>query len=52
MSGKQLMNFNINPIEFGEIRIHGGALKAGMYTYTLIADSKVIGTKQLILTSQ
>ena len=34
----------------GKITIDGGNLTAGMYLYSLIADGKIIDTKQMILT--
>lgn len=34
----------------GAILINGGAFKAGMYMYSLIADGKEIDTKRMILT--
>ena len=50
MTGKQLRNYDVQPDENGEIQIHGGELEAGMYTYALIADGVLIGSKQMILT--
>jgi hypothetical protein len=50
MSGKQLKSYNLYHKNEGSITIQGGALNAGMYMYSLIADGKVIGTKQMILT--
>ena len=34
----------------GSILIDGGELDPGMYIYAMIADGKVIDTKQMILT--
>ena len=33
-----------------QIRVEGGALKAGMYIYTLMVDQKEMDTKRMILT--
>lgn len=50
MSGKQLRGYELHHRRGGEITINGGELDAGMYMYTLIADGRVIGSKQMILT--
>ena len=41
---------NVTLVMNGNITIKGDELRAGMYMYTLIADGKVIDTKQMILT--
>ena len=51
MTGKQLRNFELMPNGSGEIIISGGELQAGMYTYAMIADGKLIGSKQMVLTN-
>ena len=48
--GKKLKDFPV--IERGDIslKISGNELSPGMYTYSLIADGKVINTEDIILT--
>lgn len=50
MNGTQIKNIPVTSFGNSYITIYGSELKAGMYMYTLIADGKVIGTKQMILT--
>ncbi len=50
LQGKQIMKFEVVEREYGSITIQGSQLMPGMYYYSLIADSRVIGTKQMILT--
>ncbi len=50
MTGKQLKNFNIYEKGSGEVIISSGELDAGLYMYSLVADGKLVGTKQMILT--
>ncbi len=50
LQGKQMMKFEVVEREYGSIFIQGSQLMPGMYYYSLIADSQVIGTKQMILT--
>jgi hypothetical protein len=51
MNGTQLKSIDLQRKGDGSIEIYSGELKAGMYMYTLIADGKVIDTKQMILTN-
>ena len=50
MSGKQIKQININERGKTSVNITSEGLAAGMYLYSLIADSKVISTKRMILT--
>ncbi len=50
LQGKQIMKFEVVEREYSSINIQGSQLMPGMYYYSLIADSRVIGTKQMILT--
>ncbi len=50
MTGKQLKNFDISQTGSGEVIISGGELDPGLYMYSLVADSQLIGTKQMVLT--
>jgi hypothetical protein len=50
MNGTQLKSFPIETKGAGNIIISASELKAGMYLYTLIVDSKEIDTKRMILT--
>ncbi len=50
MSGTQVKSIELHQRGEGSILIDGGEFDPGMYMYTMIADSKVIDTKQMILT--
>jgi hypothetical protein len=50
MQGVQIKSFTLNERGETSITIEGNSLKAGMYLYTLIADSKEVDTKKMILT--
>ena len=50
MQGAQVSNVQIGSYGEGNITIQGGSLQPGMYMYTLIADDRVVDTKQMILT--
>lgn len=50
MQGVQIRNITLQ--ERGNVAtiVEGGALEAGMYLYTLLADGKEVDTKKMILT--
>jgi len=50
LEGKQLKNIRVNDRGNTMIKISGNELPSGMYLYTLIADSKAVDTKRMILT--
>ncbi len=50
MNGKQLKSYGITQKGKGKIVIYGNDFRAGMYLYSLVADSKIIDTKRMILT--
>ena len=50
MQGSQIRNYRISSFEEGSITIQGGSMQPGMYMYTLVADDRVVDTKQMILT--
>jgi len=50
MNGKQLRSYELHLKSRGSVTISGGELDAGMYIYSLIADGKIIGLKQMVLT--
>jgi hypothetical protein len=50
MTGKQLVSHNLGQERSGEIIISGGELDAGIYMYSMVADGRLIGTKQMLLT--
>lgn len=50
MEGKQLKVLPVYERGKTAVKIQGHELKAGMYLYTLIADSQVLDTKRMILT--
>jgi len=50
LNGTQLSSIKINELGKGSITVNGGDYKAGMYIYTLIVDSQIIDSKQMILT--
>lgn len=47
MTGREIKSIDINTIGNGTIQLTAGALSAGNYTYTLVADGVVVGTKFL-----
>ena len=49
MQGKQLKSIPVMQRGEGSVQIQGSELTAGMYLYALIADNKVVDTKQMIL---
>lgn len=50
MQGTQIKSYLLAQRGNSSITINGSELKAGMYLYTLIADSKEVDTKRMILT--
>ena len=50
MSGKQLEKFTISERGESKITIQSSMLSPGMYSYTLLLDGKIFGTKRMILT--
>ena len=50
LSGKQIDQYPVEGRGKTSVTITGRSLEAGMYLYSLIADSKVIDTKRMILT--
>lgn len=50
MNGLQVAEYPVITFGNGSIVISAGALDAGMYLYTLIADGQVVDTKEMILT--
>jgi hypothetical protein len=50
MSGKQVKQYDLTIKGDYALTIHGNELSPGMYTYSLIADNKLIDTKKMILT--
>ena len=50
MQGKQLRAYNIPERGSSGIIISGNDLWPGMFMYTLITDSNVVDTKQMVLT--
>ena len=50
MNGSQIAQYPITTFGEGEVVVSGGAMNAGMYLYSLIADGQVIDTKRMILT--
>jgi len=50
MNGKQIEQIVLTERGDASVTVNGGQLPAGMYLYSLIADSKVIDTKRMILT--
>ncbi|MBK9401223.1 MAG: tail fiber domain-containing protein [Bacteroidetes bacterium] len=49
MDGTEVLNIKINNKGFGQSEISGGTLAAGIYTYILLADGKVVDSRQMIL---
>ena len=47
MTGREIKSIDINTIGNGTVQLTAGALSAGNYTYTLVADGVVVGTKFL-----
>jgi hypothetical protein len=50
MDGTTIQSYSINTSGTNLITIHGSSLPAGQYTYSLVADGKVLGTKSMVLT--
>ena len=50
MQGAQVSNVQIGSYGEGNITIQGGSLQPGIYMYTLVADDRVVDTKQMVLT--
>ncbi len=50
LQGALLKTFKVNNKGDGSITVTASELKAGMYTYSLVTDGKVISTKRMILT--
>jgi len=50
MQGEQIKYIVVNERGNTSVILEGHTLKAGMYLYTLIADSKEVDTKKMILT--
>lgn len=50
MSGTQLKSIELFQRGEGSIMINGGEFNPGMYMYAMIADGRIISTKQMILT--
>lgn len=50
MNGSQMAEYPISIFGEGSIIVYAGALDAGMYLYSLIADGQVVDTKRMILT--
>ena len=48
--GKTLQSYPINTSESNVTTVHGSTLPAGRYTYSLVADGKVLQTKSMMLT--
>lgn len=50
MNGLQVAEYPISAFGNGHIVVYAGALDAGMYLYSLIADDEIVDTKRMILT--
>ena len=50
MNGRQIKQAALNERGEGSLTIHGAELSAGVYLYALIADSKEVDVKRMILT--
>lgn len=50
LDGQQILTLSINQTGNGEVRISGGAMSAGTYTYTLIVNGKAVESKIMTLT--
>jgi hypothetical protein len=50
MNGSQKKSIALTGKGYGNVLINGNELQAGMYLYALVADGKIINTKQMILT--
>jgi hypothetical protein len=46
--GKQINRAEINTRGKGEINVYAHDLSSGIYTYTLVADGKIIDTKRMV----
>jgi len=49
-SGKTMKRVNISGTGKGIVHVDASALSSGAYSYSLIVDGKLIGTKQMVLT--
>lgn len=49
MSGLQVADYPIMSFGEGAVIVAGGALEAGMYLYSLIADGQIVDTKRMVL---
>ena len=50
LQGKQVAQLPVTDMGAGSVTLHGGDLQAGMYIYSLIADSKELASRKMILT--
>jgi hypothetical protein len=51
MQGAFIKSIAVSSYGKGSLTIAASSLKAGMYFYSLIADSKEVGTKKMIITA-
>lgn len=51
LQGKQIKSFTINQRGESSITIKGQELEPGLYFYSLVADGKIIATKQMVITN-
>jgi len=51
LQGSQIKSYSINQRGESSITIKGSELRAGLYFYSLVADGKIIETKQMVLTN-
>jgi hypothetical protein len=51
-SGNQVNSYKVNSKGAGELQVFGSKLSAGIYTYTLIVDGKVVDTKKMVKTQR
>ena len=49
-SGRTIRTIALEPVSSGSISIKSGDLESGSYSYSLIADGKIVETKKMILT--
>lgn len=50
MQGKQIKSYGIVEREHGSITISANELQPGIYLYSILADGKIIGTEQMVIT--
>ena len=48
-SGVQVANFALNQSGFGQVRLDGSRLAAGVYVYSLTMEGRLIETKQMVI---